>query len=172
MAARATVTSKTTTLHVHHAFLFISLPSQHDYDLKWLNFKFFFEDWNGKAINSTISVWTQTRPPLFSSNINSLLLCNWATWDNREMVWKDAESIFQRGFHGRRRCRIVGQRGRRRLRKRHLKSESRYLKLYCAYSISFNSWNGGKFLWSWILKDCIKVQEKKKKMAVIFGFPS
>ena len=25
---------KTTTLHVHHAFLFISLPSLHDYDLK------------------------------------------------------------------------------------------------------------------------------------------
>ena len=26
--------SKTTTLHVHHAFLYISLPSLHDYDLK------------------------------------------------------------------------------------------------------------------------------------------
>ena len=30
-----------------------------------------------------------------------------ATWDNREMVWKDAESIFQRGFHGRRCCQIL-----------------------------------------------------------------
>ena len=67
----------------------------------------FFEDGNSKTINSTISVWTRARPPLFSCNINSLLLSNWATWDNREMVWKDAKSIFQRPFNGRRRCRIV-----------------------------------------------------------------
>ena len=67
----------------------------------------FFEHGNGKAINSTISVWTRARPPLFSSNINSLLLSNWATWGNREMVWKDAETIFQWRFHGRRRCGIV-----------------------------------------------------------------
>jgi len=26
--------SKTTTLHVHHAFLYISLQSQHNYDVK------------------------------------------------------------------------------------------------------------------------------------------
>ena len=26
--------SKTTTLHVHHAFLYISLPSLHNYDVK------------------------------------------------------------------------------------------------------------------------------------------
>ena len=30
--------SKTTILHVHHAFLYISLPSLHDYDVKMLNF--------------------------------------------------------------------------------------------------------------------------------------
>ena len=63
----------------------------------------FFDDGNGKAINSTISFWN----PLFSSNITSLLLSNWATWDNREMVWKDAGAIFQRRCHGRRRCLIV-----------------------------------------------------------------
>ena len=28
-------------------------------------------------------------------------------WDNREKVYKDAKSIFQRRYHGRRRCRIV-----------------------------------------------------------------
>ena len=67
----------------------------------------FFEDANGKAINSTISVWTRAWPPLFSSNINSLLLSNWATLKNREMVWKNAESIFQGRFHGRHRCLIV-----------------------------------------------------------------
>ena len=98
--------SKTTTLHVHHAFLYISLPSLHDYDVKWPNFKF-FEDGKSKATKSTISVWTRARLPLLSSNINSLLLSNWATWDSREMFWKDTESIFQRSFHGRRLCRIV-----------------------------------------------------------------
>ena len=30
---------KTTTLHVHHAFLYISLLSLHNYDVKWPNFK-------------------------------------------------------------------------------------------------------------------------------------
>ena len=35
--------SKTTTLHVHHAFLYISLLSLHNYDLKWPNFKFTWE---------------------------------------------------------------------------------------------------------------------------------
>ena len=31
---------KTTTLHVHHAFLYISLPSLHDYNVKVPNFTF------------------------------------------------------------------------------------------------------------------------------------
>ena len=32
---------KTTTLHVHHAFLYISLPSFHDYNVKMPNCKFY-----------------------------------------------------------------------------------------------------------------------------------
>ena len=32
---------QTTTLHVHHAFLYISLPSLHDYDVELLNFTFY-----------------------------------------------------------------------------------------------------------------------------------
>ena len=32
--------SKTTTLHGHRAFLYISLPSLHDYDVKMPNFTF------------------------------------------------------------------------------------------------------------------------------------
>ena len=35
--------SKTTTLHVHHAFLYISLPSLHDYDVKMPNFTIYGE---------------------------------------------------------------------------------------------------------------------------------
>ena len=85
--------SKTTTLHVHHDCLYIfcrpcTTTTWND------NILSFFEDGNGMVINSTMSVWTQVRSPLFSSYINSLILSNRATWDNREMVWKDAESIW------------------------------------------------------------------------------
>ena len=34
--------SKTTTLHVHHAFLYISLPSLHDYDVNYLISRFIY----------------------------------------------------------------------------------------------------------------------------------
>ena len=63
------------------------------------------------------------------------------------------------------------QQRRRRLRKRHLKVNSLYFKLYRAYSNSSNSSNVGTFFWSWILKDCIKVQEKKKKVVVSCSCP-
>ena len=39
-----------------------------------------FKNGNGKAINSTISVRTRARSPLFSYNQNSLLLSNRANW--------------------------------------------------------------------------------------------
>ena len=65
------------------------------------------EKGNGKAINSTISVWTRARSHAFTSNLNSLLLSNRATWDNREIVSTDVKSIFTRRFRGRRRCRVV-----------------------------------------------------------------
>ena len=41
-----------------------------------------------------------------SSRVTSPL-SNRTIWENREMVWKDAESISQWRFHRRRRCRIV-----------------------------------------------------------------
>ena len=50
----------------------------------------------------------------------------------------------------------------RRLRKLHEKN-SRCFKLYRAFSILFNSANTGEIFSSWILKDCIKVQGKKKE---------
>ena len=77
--------SKTTTLHVHHAFLCISLPSLHDYDVKWPNFNFFFlarERQGDKFYHLCLnSAW----PPLLSSNIISLLFGNWE-WDF-EICW-------------------------------------------------------------------------------------
>ena len=42
----------------------------------------------------------------------------------------------------------------------------RCFKLHRTYSTSFNSTNVGQFFWSWILKDCSEVQEKKKKVLV------
>ena len=99
--------SKTTTLHVHHAFFlhfFCSrciITTWNDQILSLLG------NGNGKAKNSTISVRTRAWSLLFSSNPNSLLLSNWAPWKNRGKKWKDAKSIFQRRFHGCHRCRIV-----------------------------------------------------------------
>ena len=59
------------------------------------------------------------------------------------------------------------QQRRRWLRKRHLKSAVALLKIYRDCSISFSSSNVGNFFfWSWIVEDCIKVQEKKKKVVV------
>ena len=48
------------------------------------------------------------------------------------------------------------------------KVNSRCLRLYRAYSISFNLSNVDKFFWSWILEDCIEVQEKKKESRLVF----
>ena len=48
---------------------------------------------------------------------------------------------------------------------------SRCLKLYRACSISFCSSDVGEFFWSWILKGCIKVQEKKKRAVVLCSRP-
>ena len=44
--------------------------------------------------------------------------------------------------------------------------KSRFLKLYRAFALSFNSSNVAFFFCSWILKDCIKVQEKKSKVVL------
>ena len=89
--------SKTTTLHVHHAFLYISLLSLHNYDVKWPNFNFTWER-ERKAINSTISVWTRVRSLLFSSIPNSLLLSSWVHKDNREKKNERMRSLFSAKF--------------------------------------------------------------------------
>ena len=40
-------------------------------------------------------------------------------------------------------------------------------KLYRFYSILFNPPKVGKFFWSWILKDCIEVEEMKRKSSIV-----
>ena len=47
-----TLISKTTTLHVHHDFLYISLPFLHYYDVKMPNFVFYA--WGTQTRNDEI----------------------------------------------------------------------------------------------------------------------
>ena len=49
--------------------------------------------------------------------------------------------------------------------------KSRYFKLYLAFSLSFNSSNVAFSFCSWILKDCIIVPEKKRKVVVLCSHP-
>ena len=78
--------SETTTLHVHHAFFvhFFAVSAKLRREMTKFYLISIFGKGNGKAINSTICVWTRARCLFFSSNPNSLLLSNWAPWNNRE----------------------------------------------------------------------------------------
>ena len=68
--------------------------------------------------------------------------------------------------------RELKQRQRRRLRKRHLKSEVVLPQtLSCLFHLVFFFQMLVNFLGSGILKDCIKVQEKKKKIVVLCSRP-
>ena len=67
--------TKTTSLHVHHAFLYISLPLQHDYDVKMSGFTFFVEDVN-KRRQTFLSLSKLDCGP---KEINSLLATSPAT---------------------------------------------------------------------------------------------
>ena len=51
------------------------------------------------------------------------------------------------------------------------KVNSRFFKLYRAYSILSNSSNVGEFFWSWSLKDSIEVEGEKKKVVVFWSHP-
>ena len=44
-------------------------------------------------------------------------------------------------------------------------------KLDRTYSMSFNSSNVGNIFWTWVLKDCIEVQEKKRKVVALSSRP-
>ena len=77
---------KTITLHVHHAFFVHFFDVLAQIDSNWPNFKF---------------TWGRERPGdkfyhlcLNCGAVDSLLLTNRSTWDNREIVWKDIKSIF------------------------------------------------------------------------------
>ena len=58
--------SKKKTFHVHHAFLYISLPSLHAYDVKISNVIFFMED-----VNKRRRIFLLVRSPRNQLQVNS-----------------------------------------------------------------------------------------------------
>ena len=67
--------TKTTRLHVHHTFLYISSPSLHDYDLKMLNFTFYatYKRTQHCWTTSTITVGCSHVASVSGSEINFLI---------------------------------------------------------------------------------------------------
>jgi len=94
--------TKTIIFHVHHAFLNISLPSLHDYDVKMPNFTFYRGSTQTMAKFPRSSVWTW----IWSLGIqlqegSPIHLTKLVTWSNRDEDWKNANSLFQRRFRRR-----------------------------------------------------------------------
>ena len=86
--------SKTTTLHVYHAFLNISLPSPHDYDGKMPNFTFYGGRKQATA-KFSFSFWTWIRFLGIRLNKSSLAFdkVNHKLEKSRR-YWKNANSLF------------------------------------------------------------------------------
>ena len=94
--------SKATTLHVHHAFLYISLPLLHDYDVRVSNFTFC----RGREHKTTTSISfpeLSYNPLEFNSRKICQHLTNWTSWNNHNKVWSSATSLFKWRFGSRRR---------------------------------------------------------------------
>ena len=97
---------KTTILHVYHAFLCISLPPLHDYDIKMPSF------------TSTEEVHKRRPNFLYFSELGygswefnfrrvHFLFSKLVTWSKRDEDWKNANSLFLCRLHCRRRPRIL-----------------------------------------------------------------
>ena len=91
---------KTTTLHVRHAFLYISLPSLHNYNVKVPKFMFC----RGRNTRQQLSF---PFPKLWHSllEFNSRKICqhlmNWTSWNKCDKVWSTVNSLFKWRFHSR-----------------------------------------------------------------------
>ena len=74
---------KTTTLHVDHAFLYISLPSLHDYDVKMPNFTFCAWRTLTQDNDFLFLFLNFDTPSLLESNSrkNCQHLTNWTKWN-------------------------------------------------------------------------------------------
>ena len=81
--------------YVHHAFLFISLPSLHDYDLKvrYLISRF-VENVNTRQRFSFSLPELRCSPLEFIFNKSRQHLSNiWTRWNRRDKVWNSANSL-------------------------------------------------------------------------------
>ena len=93
--------SKTTTLKVDHAFLYISLLLLHDYN------SHFLEDGNKRQQLSFSFPELWCSPLEFNSKKNWQNLTNETRWNKRDKVWGSANSLFKWRFRSRRRRRCV-----------------------------------------------------------------
>ena len=94
--------SKTTPLHVHHAFLYISFPSLHDYDVKMPIFTFC---WGRKHKATTFFFFFWTSIQSFRIQLQKRLarLTKWMRESRLDKVWSSATSLFKWRFGSRRR---------------------------------------------------------------------
>ena len=94
--------SKTTPLHVHHAFLYISLPSLHDYDVKMPIFTFC---WGRKHKATTFFFFFWTSIQSFRIQLQKRLarLTKWMRESRLDRVWSSATSLFKWRFGSRHR---------------------------------------------------------------------
>ena len=83
---------KTTTLHVHHAFLYISSRSLHDYDVKCL-IASFMEDVNKRGRISFSLSKLECGPQEINSWEIRLHLPFSANWSKRDKDWKNGNSF-------------------------------------------------------------------------------
>ena len=91
---------KTVTLHVHHAFLYIFVPSLHGYDVKLPNFTFC----GGRERKTTTLFffsWTLIQSVRIQLQKKSPNLTNWTRWKKRVKVWSRAGTYFLSDVLGR-----------------------------------------------------------------------
>ena len=91
---------------MHHAFLHISLPSLHDYDVKTLNLTFC----GGRERKTTTLYFVSyTSMQSFRIQLHKKLqhLTNWLRWNKRDKDWGSACSLFKIRFRCRRRRRCL-----------------------------------------------------------------
>ena len=90
--------SKTTNLHVHLAFLYISQPPLQEYDVKMSNFTFY----GGRKQATTNFCLSLSKLLCGPQEINSReirpLLTFQANWNKRGKVWKNENSFFKVTF--------------------------------------------------------------------------
>ena len=76
-----------------HAFLYTSLPTLHDYDVKMTNF-LFWRELERKATTFFFSSWSSIQS--FRIQLRKICqhLTNWTRWDKHRKVWSNANSLF------------------------------------------------------------------------------